>query len=71
MRETRREWMLIAVSVVSAACLNEPPIRATTAPAAPVAIARCKTYDAGELRPSLERLFDRIGGLGRPREGSQ
>jgi uncharacterized protein (DUF362 family) len=37
----------------------------TTAPVAPVAIARCKTYDASELVPVLDGMFDKLGGLGR------
>ncbi|MCW5977863.1 MAG: DUF362 domain-containing protein [Bryobacteraceae bacterium] len=35
------------------------------APTAPVAVAKCKTYEASELLPALERMFDQIGGLGR------
>jgi uncharacterized protein (DUF362 family) len=35
------------------------------APAGPVAIARCKTYDPAELMPAMARMFDQIGGLGR------
>lgn len=36
---------------------------AISAPARPVAIDRCRTYGS-ELLPTLESLFDRIGGLG-------
>ena len=36
-----------------------------TAPVAPVAIARCKTYEASELVPVLDGMFDKLGGLGR------
>jgi uncharacterized protein (DUF362 family) len=36
-----------------------------TAPAAPVAIARCKTYTPAELTPILDGMFDKLGGLGR------
>lgn len=39
------------------------PARAS-APTAPVAVARCPAYGAGVL-PVLDRVFDRIGGLGR------
>ncbi len=28
-------------------------------------VAKCKTYDAAELVPTLDRMFDQIGGLGR------
>ncbi|MBL8238831.1 MAG: DUF362 domain-containing protein [Bryobacterales bacterium] len=38
--------------------------RAGAAPIAPVAIQRCRTYGAG-LEPTMRRLFDGIGGLGR------
>jgi uncharacterized protein (DUF362 family) len=38
--------------------------RAKGAPVAPVAIQRCRTYGAG-LEPTMRRLFDGIGGLGR------
>jgi len=38
--------------------------RAVSAPTAPVAVARCKTYGS-ELLPALERMFDQLGGLGR------
>lgn len=38
--------------------------RAAAAPIAPVAIQRCRTYGAG-LEPTMRRLFDGIGGLGR------
>ncbi len=38
--------------------------RAAAAPTAPVAVAQCKTYGA-ELLPTLERMFDQLGGLGR------
>ena len=37
---------------------------AMAAPIAPVAIQRCRTYGAG-LEPTMRRLFDAIGGLGR------
>ena len=38
--------------------------RAMDAPTAPVAFARCQSYGA-ELAPTLARMFDQIGGLGR------
>jgi uncharacterized protein (DUF362 family) len=38
--------------------------RAAAAPVAPVAIQRCRTYRAG-LEPTMRRLFDNMGGLGR------
>ena len=38
---------------------------APVAPAAPVALARCKTYSPAELISTLDRMFDRLGGLNR------
>jgi uncharacterized protein (DUF362 family) len=38
---------------------------AADAPTAPVAVARCKTYNAAELVPTMQKMFDQLGGLGR------
>src|ERR1035437_4382920 len=63
---TRRDWLLNAVSVTTGACLaGASSVRAAAAPATPVAVARCRTYDANELLPTLNKLFDQLGGLGR------
>ena len=63
---TRRQWLTNAAGVLSGGWLAaSPPARAAEAPAAPVAISRCKTYRASELLPALEILFDQLGGLGR------
>jgi uncharacterized protein (DUF362 family) len=35
------------------------------APVSRVAVSRCRTYDSAELVPAMERMFDRLGGLGR------
>jgi uncharacterized protein (DUF362 family) len=40
-------------------------LRAAPAPAAAVAVTRCRTYTSAEVVASLERLFDQIGGIGR------
>ena len=40
-------------------------MRAAAAPAGPVTVARCKTYDAAELVPTMQKMFDQLGGLGR------
>jgi uncharacterized protein (DUF362 family) len=40
-------------------------ITRAAAPSAPVAVARCRTYDAAELVPAMEKMFDQLGGLGR------
>ncbi|HXA53127.1 MAG TPA: DUF362 domain-containing protein [Candidatus Acidoferrum sp.] len=57
---TRRN-LLHSVAGMAAAGL----VRAADAPAAAVAVTRCRTYSAAELMASLEKLFDQIGGLGR------
>jgi uncharacterized protein (DUF362 family) len=63
---TRRDWLRTAASAVSGAYLaGSPFMRAAEAPAAPVALARCKTYDSGELMPAMQKMFDQLGGLGR------
>jgi uncharacterized protein (DUF362 family) len=56
----------MAGSTVAGACLWEKPsIHAATAAASAVAVAKCKTYDSSELVPTLDRMFDQLGGLGR------
>lgn len=55
---TRRD---ILAGAATAALMQQ---RAMGAPIAPVAIQRCRTYGAG-LEPTMRRLFDGIGGLGR------
>jgi uncharacterized protein (DUF362 family) len=40
-----------------------------SAPVAPVAIARCKTYEPSELTPVLDGMFDKLGGLGKLVQG--
>jgi uncharacterized protein (DUF362 family) len=63
---TRRQWLLKAVSAAPAAYLAGSSLaRASAAPSAPVAVAKCKTYESGELLPALNRLFNQLGGLGR------
>lgn len=61
---TRREWLKTA-SATSLACLAGPCVsRAASAPTAPVAVAKCKSYGP-ELLPTLAKMFDQLGGLGR------
>jgi uncharacterized protein (DUF362 family) len=63
--QTRREWLIRTTSAVAGACLAG--VRsgvATVAPTARVAVARCRSYDA-ELLPTLSKVFDQLGGLGR------
>jgi uncharacterized protein (DUF362 family) len=62
---SRREWLRRASSAVAGAyLLGRAPLRAA-APTFPVSVAKCKTYDAAELVPTLDRMFDQIGGLAR------
>jgi len=49
----------------AAAAASAPVLARANAPSAPVAVARCRTYEPAELYPVLERMFDQIGGLGR------
>jgi uncharacterized protein (DUF362 family) len=64
--QNRREWLRQAGSAVAGAyLLGRAPLRAATTPAFPVAVAKCQTYDAATLVPTLDRMFDQLGGLGR------
>jgi uncharacterized protein (DUF362 family) len=60
---TRRELVASAGWAVMSGLLPRAG-KAINAPAAPVALARCRSYD-GELLPTLARMFDQVGGLGR------
>ncbi|MDR3698784.1 MAG: DUF362 domain-containing protein [Candidatus Sulfopaludibacter sp.] len=59
--QSRRAFLL----QTSAACLAAPSLLRAEAPAGRVAVARCKTYDASELVPTLQKMFDQLGGLDR------
>jgi uncharacterized protein (DUF362 family) len=61
---TRRDWLRTAATAVSGACLGTTLARAA-APAGPVSLARCKTYEPAELTPALAKMFDQLGGLGK------
>jgi uncharacterized protein (DUF362 family) len=64
--QTRRDWLVGAGAALSGTCIAPvAALSAMPAPAAPVAIGRCRSYEHSELLPALELLFDRIGGLGR------
>ena len=54
---TRRQFLL---SSAGASLL-----RGADAPTAPVAVAKCKTYNPSELEAVMGRMFDQLGGLGR------
>ncbi len=60
---TRRGW-LKAVCATGALGAVASRGRAVAAPAAPVAVAKCKDYGP-ELLPTLDKMFDQLGGLGR------
>ena len=58
---TRREW----IAMISSAPLLRAGLKAaeTAAPAAPVSIAKCASYDE-DLTAKLAAMFDQLGGLG-------
>jgi uncharacterized protein (DUF362 family) len=58
---SRRHFLLSS----SAFALAPALARGASVPAGPVAVARCKTYDAAELVPTLQKMFDQLGGLGK------
>jgi uncharacterized protein (DUF362 family) len=62
-RLSRRDWLIRTASAVSGAYVSAP-LRAD-APASPVAVSRCRTYDARELLPAMQKMFDQLGGLER------
>jgi uncharacterized protein (DUF362 family) len=63
---TRRELLGRTSAILSGAYLAGTSLaRATAAPAGPVSVARCKTYDPSELLPVMRTMFDQLGGLGR------
>src|SRR4051794_3499517 len=66
-RYSRRQWLSTTASAAAGAWLGtSAPLRAAgQAPTAPVAVARCKTYNPSELVPALQTMFDQLGGLGR------
>jgi uncharacterized protein (DUF362 family) len=62
--QTRREWLLKTACMVPAAYLSGMTgVRAAVAPTAPVAVAKCSTYDPAQLVPALSKMFDQLGGL--------
>ena len=63
---TRRQWLSTTASAISGAWLAGSTLaRAAQAPTAPVAVARCKTYNPNELLATMQTMFDQLGGLGR------
>jgi uncharacterized protein (DUF362 family) len=56
---------LKTAAAVAGSAFSEPLLRrALSAPAQPVAVSRCMTYGP-ELVPTLDKMFDQLGGLGR------
>lgn len=62
---TRREWLFQTTSAVSGAWLGGFSVARAAATGKPVAVSRCKTYDPNELLPTMQKMFDQLGGLGR------
>src|SRR5271166_3973473 len=61
---SRRQILRRSILVGSAAAALAPRfLSATPAPAARVAIARCKSYGPDVL-PTLARMFEQLGGIG-------
>jgi uncharacterized protein (DUF362 family) len=62
---SRRRWLTTVSGGVAGYSLTRPLLTAMpSTPSAPVAIAKCPDYGA-ELLPTMDRLFDQLGGLGR------
>ncbi len=57
---TRRKWLGAVAAAAGSSVFAQNP----SAPTAPVAIAKCNSYGP-ELLPTMERMFDQIGGLGK------
>jgi uncharacterized protein (DUF362 family) len=77
---TRRQWLARSAGVASLVALGDwsgllraedapPPAhilrREATAPASPVAIERCQSYEPALVRQKLDAALDGIGGIGR------
>lgn len=68
-QQTRRDWLLsstrAAFGAGAGAFLGFPALSRAAAPTAPVSVVRSRTYEAAELMPAMEKLFDQMGGLRR------
>ena len=63
---SRRQWLIRAAAGIPAAWLAGGSLaKAAAAPALPVSVAKCQTYDPAALVPTLSKMFDQLGGLGR------
>jgi uncharacterized protein (DUF362 family) len=61
---TRRGWLKTVCAVSGIYAMGPSPSLAGPAPTARVAVAKCKDYGP-DLLPTLARMFDQLGGLGR------
>jgi uncharacterized protein (DUF362 family) len=61
---SRREWLTGAGAAAGCLLTRPTPSFAAAAPAGRVTIGKCKDYGS-ELVPTLEKMFDQLGGLGR------
>jgi uncharacterized protein (DUF362 family) len=59
---TRRQWLAALGATAAGSLLRPLAARADDLPTAPVAVAKCKTYGS-ELLPTLQTMFDQLGGL--------
>src|SRR4051794_26708338 len=57
---SRRRFVQTAAAAIAA-----PALVRAGALAAPVAVARCRTYSSAELLAVMQKMFDQLGGLGR------
>lgn len=64
-RLSRRNFFRASAAAAGVWAAGPAFLRAAAAPAGPVTVARCKTYDPAELVPTLRKMFDQLGGLGR------
>jgi uncharacterized protein (DUF362 family) len=64
MQNSSRRDVLRLMGSAALAAGKLRPASVTGAPTAPVALTRCRDYES-DLEPSLSRIFDQIGGLGR------
>jgi uncharacterized protein (DUF362 family) len=63
---SRRALLRSAAAVPAAWLASSRVARAVTSPTPlPVSVAKCKTYDPGELVPTMSKMFDQLGGLGK------
>ena len=65
-RISRRALVGGAAAAAGLAAFGRPgrTVRAASAPALPVALGRCDTYEPGDVATCLSRLLDQLGGIG-------